>query len=121
MATPIQIAIGDSLELEATITLGGAGAVDGAQVRFTLKRSSADPDEDALIRKDTGGNGITVVDAAAGRVRITLLPADTLTLPPKAVLKFDIKLQPADPTKSYIVYEGSLQARMPITRRNTQI
>jgi hypothetical protein len=122
MATtqPILIALGESLELDATITLAGAGVIAGATVHFTVKASLNDADAAALIRKDTGA-GIAVVDSAAGKVRIALLPADTAALPVGVVLPFDIKLQPSDSTKAHIVYEGQLQTRRPVTRRSAAI
>lgn len=52
----------------------------GAGLWFTVKRSHQETDAQAVVRK-TIGQGITVVDAAAGRADVRLLPADTAALP----------------------------------------
>lgn len=88
MAHDFVLTQGDSLPLEATVTVPGIeDPLLGARFFFTVKRSSSDADAQALIRKSSPGNGITHVAPNRGQWEIT--GDDTLDL---AATDLDTKL-----------------------------
>lgn len=69
---------GDNKLIDVTVVDGDGVAVDitGATIKWVLAKTAGDS---ALVTKTTG-DGITITDAAAGKFRVTLVPADTESL-----------------------------------------
>lgn len=70
---------GDTATFTITLTDGDGDALDLDDVtnlRFTVKRSVFDSDDDAIIAKELG-DGIAVLDPDDGTARITIDPDDT--------------------------------------------
>ncbi len=91
----------------AVTTLAANGAsvaadLTGASVEFTTKTSIADANN--LFQK-TAGNGITVLDAAAGLLRLDLLPADTYDEDFRDELYCDLQIY--FPTGDYVYTAGA--------------
>ena len=84
MSTFLTIDSGDTetLELAVTDPSKDPPEVDltGATLRFLVKRSAGDDDEDAVITKATGGSGITIAPGTGGTATIAIAPADTAGL-----------------------------------------
>jgi hypothetical protein len=79
--TTLALVRGDTNEYDIEVKKGTvAQNLTGMSLRFTAKTDPLDPDADAEIRK-TIGSGITVTDAVQGKARLTLLPADTASMP----------------------------------------
>lgn len=122
MSDLITLPVGESLELEAVVTLSGAAAVDACTFHWTLKQGAGDADEVALIRKDSGA-GIAVQDVVTGALRISALSRDeSAALPAGRKLYWDLKrVDTADPTQAHIVASGTITTTRPITRRTAAL
>jgi hypothetical protein len=85
---------GDTYTFDAAIILNGA-AVDltGGTVRMTAKWSVSNADNAAVFQlTSVGSDGITITDAAAGEIRVTISSARTTSLPARKVeLPYDIQ------------------------------
>jgi hypothetical protein len=80
-----------------TLTVARDGrAVDltGATLRWKARKSVKDLDADAVINKATG-NGITITDPPNGIVDLTLLSADTKSLPAPLALIYEFEVTEA--------------------------
>lgn len=80
---------------------------------FTAKRSSLDPDADALVQKSLG-SGITVVSAPAGTATITIDAADTVDIEP-TVLVWDAQVKDSL-GKIRTAAQGTLKITADVTR-----
>lgn len=86
---------GDSrtLDIHVVDKLGVDVDLTSVFLWFTAKLSLEDGDDTAILRKTTGGGGITITDAAHGGATVTLAPADTLNIPGKQGLSLFWDLQ----------------------------
>ena len=66
-------------DIAATLN-GSPWPLSGVGLKFAMKKSTGDRDADALAVK-TIGNGIAIVDAAAGTALMQIDPVDTTSLP----------------------------------------
>lgn len=89
MSITVSIYRGDSATFDITVTLNGSAVDLNDYLAFwTVKGKLTDPDSKAFIRKNsdtapdlgTGIGGITVTDAAAGKMSVTLYHNDTKNL-----------------------------------------
>lgn len=86
----------------------------GAQgIWFTAKRSSLDPDADALIQKALGA-GIAIVSAPAGTATLTIDAADTADIEP-TTLVWDAQVKDSL-TKIRTAAKGTLVIESDVTR-----
>jgi hypothetical protein len=87
---------GDTIVLEAIITQDLVPVdLTGYTILATFKQSLADADDAPTSIQKSIGSGITVVDAPAGEIRITLSPADTIMNTTTVTYKVDIQLKKA--------------------------
>jgi hypothetical protein len=87
------------------------------KVWFYAKRRRADDDTDAVIKKGLNVGvlvGIVVTDAPLGKVRVTLLPADTENLADKSLL-YDVQFKAASDASVRTVARGLLMLSGQIT------
>jgi len=119
----IQMCRGDSRTFELTVTdENGVVDLDGAEIRFTVKRSYVDPDSEAIIQKATanvdggGDEQILITDAPNGEAEIYLVPADTIGLEiPSYDLYQDVQVtMPSG--KVYTVQQGTFRLIADITQ-----
>ena len=98
---------GDTVVLSGAVTLGGDPYnLTGATLWCTAKSKHTDADVDAIFQK-TLGDGITVVNAAAGLYTIQIDPADTEALSKvKTVLVYDVQLMDSN-SKIYTIASGN--------------
>lgn len=93
----VTIRRGDSRVLAITDAVDAAGAAyawTDDQIRFTVKRSLADSDAEAVFQKTRESGAI--VPGAAGEATIRIDPADTAGLPDQAiVLEWDLQVTTA--------------------------
>ena len=89
----IVVVQGDDKSVPVILSLNQYAPLDlsGATIKFTLKKSPADPATETLLSKSVG-SGITVVDSAAGSITIDFVPADTNDLDAMLPLTFDIEV-----------------------------
>lgn len=96
--TDLRMTRGDSKAFAFAITDASGDPLDltGASVWMTAKEAYADTDDGATFQK-TNADGITVLDAANGLIRVDLVPGDTDGLDDKRVrLLYDIQVLDAD-------------------------
>lgn len=90
--------------------------LSGAVVYFTAKESTAFADARAVFQKSSPSSGITITDATAGELEITLSASDTNTLPPKKMrLEYDLQIVTAGGTVLTLT-RGILVVRPDVTR-----
>ena len=98
-------------------------AVDSAdKIWFTAKRTQADIDTDAVLRKGRNATapydaGITVTDNATGKLKVQVTSADWPADFTDEALVFDVQIKrvsPADVTP-YVVARGIIRCTQPIT------
>jgi hypothetical protein len=89
MSETVSIYRGDAVTFDLEVTLGGSAVNLNDYLAFwTVKGKLTDPDSKAFIRKNSdslpdpssGVGGITVTDAAAGKMSVTLYHKDTRSL-----------------------------------------
>lgn len=85
---------------------GVAVDITAITLKFTAKRGST------TITKSTG-SGIVHTTPASGIATLTLLPADTLSLPDKTTLEWDV--QATDGTAVHTALTGSLDVLVDIS------
>lgn len=90
-------------------------ALTGATVWFSAKNRTTDDDTAAVIRKSTVGGGVTIVDAAAGRARIDLAPADTSGFAGPVTLLWDVQARDGAGAVRTLAY-GRLFVEPDVTR-----
>lgn len=95
---------------------GGAINPTGKVVRFTVKRSACDEDADAILNKSTAdvSSAISITDAAAGKIAIGLLAADTGLLVPGVCYQYDVAVFDGDVKTT--MRHGTFKVRERITR-----
>ena len=119
--TDLQLIRGDHRTLQVVVTDTDDQPLDltGATLRWTAKRNLEVDDDEADIRKSTEvgeGGGITVTNPAAGQAEVSLVPADTASLPPQPLrLLYDLQLTEPDGTVTTVA-SGTAQVRPDITR-----
>lgn len=89
--------LGDTAPIVAVLTdpdTGGAYNLTGCAITFTVKAALTDPDSSALLRKTTGA-GISILDAAAGRLAIYPGAAETAALSPDRHYYLDLIVRDA--------------------------
>lgn len=87
---------GDTNEYEVAVTRDAAVLdLQGATLKFTVKRDLGDADADAVFQKAIG-TGITVTDAPNGACTLTIDPADTSALPAPRAFHYDLELTESD-------------------------
>src|SRR3972149_4027643 len=109
---------GDEFEFDLTITKAGPGfpITKGVRVHFFMKHSTND-DDPAAIRKSTIDGGIFVMDAPAGKVRISLKPEDTLALPNQTrTYSFEVKVKEPDGSV-FTVLDGEMRVKASVPNR----
>lgn len=98
---------GDSVTLEIVVTRKVNDVITpvditGALIWLTIKAKITDEDVAALIRKGTGGTGltgITITSPANGRAVATITAADTAIFPTRTSFYwFDVQLKEVDGT-----------------------
>jgi len=88
-------------------TLSPASLVSGSNIYFMAKYNRTDPDSAVVIEKSSS-DGITVTDADAGEIVVTIDPADTRALPNTDVrLAYEIEIEKSGAV--YPVDEGFIQ------------
>ena len=86
------------------------------KVYFTAKESTAYGDTRAVFQKSSPSSGITITDASAGELTVTLESTDTSSLPPKKMrLEYDLQVIEADGT-ILTMTRGILVVRPDVTR-----
>lgn len=97
MSVRLRMKRGDEFSFEASVTKGNAPFdLKGSTVHFFAKDSRNDSDP-SLIKLSTVLGGVSILDSPNGKVRVTLLPADTLPLPNQTKhYEFDLKVKEQD-------------------------
>lgn len=75
---------GDTKILEVTVKDEAGAVVNIADTTIRWQLAKTARSAEALIAKETGGDGITIVDAAAGRFDVAIDPEDTVDLSARA-------------------------------------
>ena len=118
----LEMTRGDTREWSFAVLDASAAVVGLAShqsIRFTGKRSIADPDASAIFAKSiasgaTTGGGFTL-DLAAGTGTVKLSPSDTSGLDDAIILlSFDLQFVDADANK-YTIAAGRLTVRPDVT------
>lgn len=87
---------GDTIVIEFAIAQDGVATnLTGYSIWFTAKKQLSDNDTSPSSIQKTIGSGITVLDAAAGHIRVTILPADTATLSAATTYFCDLQIKSA--------------------------
>lgn len=100
---------GDTYKFDANIVIDGdAVDISGAAFRFTVKWDYWDADANALMIKTSPSGGITILSDVNGQIRVTIDPADTLSLPAHQVdFYYDVQMKNAA-NEVYTVLRGTL-------------
>jgi len=92
----LEMSRGDTYERDFQVLSGGiAVSLTGAEIRLTAKWLVSDTDANAAFAIDTLAlGGITIIDAANGKFRISIVPGKTTALPPERVdLDYDTQVK----------------------------
>ena len=94
MGVDARLVRGDTASLDLVAAVGGVPInLAGLTVRFSAKYDPAD--QAAVIAKSTP-TGVTVTDAAAGKIRVNIEVADTSGLPARPLyLHYDVEVSDA--------------------------
>lgn len=73
---------GDTFTFDAQLFRADGRVFDitGAKVYFTMKLSAVQPDADSLCQLYSPSNGVTIIDALAGRITVKVPPIATRAL-----------------------------------------
>jgi len=114
----IQIYRGDTAEFAIYCKRGTSRAdITGGKLYFTVKSSIQDSDTSALIKKDSAGNGITIITPTLGKAKLQLLPSDTDTLSIGTYV-YDVQLKTSD-GEIHTLFSGGFELLADVTRRTT--
>jgi len=128
MSSTLSIYRGDSASFDIKVTLGGSAVNLNDYLAFwTVKGRLIDPDSKAVIRKNsdtapdinTGIGGITVTDAAAGALTVTLYHNDTRNLLEGCYFYGVNIINRADPALVYTLLEGTFVVSLDVGIRIT--
>lgn len=128
MASTVSIYRGDAASFEIEVTLGGSAVNLTDYLAFwTVKGKLTDPDSKAYIRKNsddapnlgTGVGGITVTDAAGGKMTVTLYHNDTKDLLEGCYYYGVNIVNRSDPALVYTLMEGSFVVSLDVGIRVT--
>lgn len=110
---------GDHIILEAAISQAKkALTITGYAIWFTAKPNISLPDGGSGVIQKTIGNGITVIDAIEGKIRITILPADTAGI--NLETKYECDVQVKSPTNEiFTVARGTVTVSIDVTQATT--
>lgn len=115
--TPLYIFRGDTTFIDVTAigTDGEPFNLNNCSMWFSLKRSLADADEDALVSK-TLIDGILIVDAVEGLATVVIDPEDTEALGAPALgLYWDVQVKDAS-NSVYTIARGTMNVLADVTR-----
>lgn len=106
---------GDTIVFEAALSQGGV-ALDptGYSIWFTAKTAVTQMDNQGIQK--TIGSGIEVLDAATGKIRITLAPADTASLTADTTFQCDIQIKHIASGVITTVARGTIAITMDVTQ-----
>lgn len=108
---------GDTKRLPfALVDMGAPFNPVGHVLLFTLKDDPADADVDARIQKISTVGGFFVVDAAAGKIEVELLPADDADLELGVAYPCDVQAQNQSTGAVKTVGRATLKLTVDITR-----
>lgn len=112
----LEVYRGDSMVLDIVVTEDGEPRdLTGGFFWFTVKTNVNDTDGNAHIIK-TLGNGIEVLNASLGQLRITVDPDDTLNIPIVEAKSFLWDLQFQDSTGTIVtIFKGRLKVKPEVT------
>lgn len=111
---------GDSDTFSVIIKQGkalmAAAVIDAASFYYTAKAKHSDADADAIFQK-TSSDGISIEDADAGKISVTVDPADTLDLPADTETSgwYDIRMKTSD-DQIFTIVEGPLLIQRNVLR-----
>lgn len=94
MRQTIEMFRGDSPTFTFAVEKDGIAVnITGGTFKFTVKENLKDADEDAKISKATGGSGITITDAANGKLSVSIATGDTSDLESETTLwEYDLQI-----------------------------
>jgi hypothetical protein len=85
----LTVVLGETANMDFAVQTGGvAQNITGWEIWFTAKRRVSDLDAAAVIQHSTASGGVAITNAAGGLGTVTLLPADTNTLPEQSLKLF---------------------------------
>lgn len=107
---------GDHIVFEAALSQAKkALAITGYTIWFTAKPNISLPDGGSGVIQKTIGNGITVLDASQGKIRIGLVPADTAGINQET--KYECDVQVKSPTNEVsTVARGTVTVSIDVTQ-----
>lgn len=111
---------GDTFQFDVFVVdpvTGDPYDVSNSHFWFTAKKRYFDADAAALISKESG-QGITVLDASAGKARIIIDPSDTDSLTRREVLRFDVQWKD-DNDFIHTIVNGDLLVELDVTRKTS--
>lgn len=120
--TDLRMTRGDDKAFAFVLTTASGDPLDltGASVYMTAKEAYSDTDDGATFQK-TNLDGITVLNAANGLIRVDLVPTDTEDLDDRRVrLYYDIQVRDAD-DKVTTVQSGRLVVYPDVTLTTTEV
>jgi len=107
---------GDTIVIDAIITQDSSPVnLTGYSIYATFKVNITDEDNAATTIQKSIGSGITVVNAATGQIRITLVPSDTSSNTTEITYKVDIQLKSATNVVS-TPDDGTLTVSLDVTK-----
>lgn len=111
----INLIKGNSADFDVTVTLDSEPYdLTTHKVWFTVKDSRSDPDADAYV-KVTTADGITITNAAAGEITISLTPEETDALPTGFTLECDVQIRTPE-GKVYTVLFDQIEVEERVTK-----
>jgi hypothetical protein len=85
---------GDTIVIEFAVSQDGVALnLTGYSIWFTAKKQKSDNDTAPTAIQKTLSSGIVVLDAAAGHIKVTILPADTATLSADTTYVCDLQVK----------------------------
>ncbi len=116
-STPITMVRESDLPFDILVTLDGAPLpLTGGTLYFTAKWAPTDADASAVFQRSSPSSGITFINAAGGTANVSIVKANTTTLPyHDTELYYDLKFIDAS-GHPWTVLRGKLLVQVNITR-----
>jgi len=108
---------GDTIVLEAAVSQAKkAFSLTGYTIWFTAKPDIGNPDSGSGVIQKTVGTGITVIDAADGKIRIVISPSDTAGINKTTTYQCDVQVKNTSTGEISTVARGAITVDLDVTQ-----
>ena len=110
---------GDTIVIEFAVNQGGVPTnLTGYSIWFTMKTNITNTDSNSSTIQKTLTNGITILDAAAGTLKVVIAPNDTATINAETTYVCDLQIKSSGGDISTVA-DGTIKISMDVTQNTT--